>query len=382
MERTSATKFIEHASTIASSYGFHPLREIDPLIFRKEVGRAPVSFSAAALVCAQHVTPRTSEPVLAWWASPLPSHAPSNLPPREAGEFCLQVVGSSESLGEILILKTLASILSEWGSSIERVRVNSFGDRDSRERFTRELSAFLRRRLSHEPTELPEEERARVFAHPFSAYTSETPVLRSLLAEAPRPIHYLSEKSRSHFKEFLEQLEHVGLPYEVDDTLGGDEREPRVIFRIDFSEGDHLVLGSGGGRYDDFVAKLCGRREGANVHASIFFRKKGADRSSFTRTQAPEPKMYFVQLGVRAKLQGLQVVDLLRRANIPVAQSFDTRSLSPQLAAARTLQVPYVIIMGQREALDSTVIVRSMRNSSQEIVAVSILPKYLKGLRV
>jgi hypothetical protein len=37
--------------------------------------------------------------------------------------------------------------------------------------------------------------------------------------------------------------------------------------------------------------------------------------------------------------------------------------------------------MGQREALDGTVIVRSTTNSQQTIVPVLTLPKYLKGLR-
>jgi histidyl-tRNA synthetase len=107
----------------------------------------------------------------------------------------------------------------------------------------------------------------------------------------------------------------------------------------------------------------------------------GAAKSSFTGTGKPHaPKIYFVQLGTRAKLQGLTVVDMLREARIPVSQSFDSTHLSPQLVAAKELGVSHMLIMGQREALDGTIIVRSTTNSSQTIVALSQLPRFLKTL--
>jgi histidyl-tRNA synthetase len=64
-----------------------------------------------------------------------------------------------------------------------------------------------------------------------------------------------------------------------------------------------------------------------------------------------------------------------------VSQSFDASHLSPQLTAAKELGVTYMLIMGQREALDNTVIVRSTQNSSQTIVGVAELPRFLKNLR-
>ena len=54
-----------------------------------------------------------------------------------------------------------------------------------------------------------------------------------------------------------------------------------------------------------------------------------------------------------------------------------------QLAHARELESAYILIMGQREALDGTVIVRNTTTQAQETVPVETLPPYLRqnGIR-
>lgn len=376
--------FIKHASDVAAFYGFRPVRDIEREHMLanniKPLSRAGslYTFSTAALVCATRAAGRPQEPVLGFYATPSPLHAPSHIALREAGEFGLQVVGTPESVGEIVILKTLTTIASEWGTPISKVRVNALGDRDSQQRFSRELAIHLRKHNNR----LTEEERKSLTENPFSVYRMQGETVREILSEGPRPMHFLSEKSRVHFRSVLEHLEHLGLPYELDDLLGGDERGPHIAFALDFIENDATILAAMGGRFDEYLKRETRRKDSVGVGASIFFRKKGAIKSTFTTTHSsPKPKIYFAQLGLRAKLQGLTVVDMLRSAGVPVLQSFDANRLSSQLAAAAELGVSHLLIMGQREALDGTIIVRSTRNSSQNIIQVTEVPKFLRTLR-
>jgi len=378
------SRFIEHAGGVASYFGFRPLRQVNPELFKKHVGRSLPTFSSAANLCAHCVKPRDTEPVLAYYASPCVTQSPHAPSLRNLGEFSLHITGAGHSLGEVIVIKTAAAILHEWGTPLSRVRINTFGDRDSRERFNRELALFVRRRFAGHEEGVSEEERAHLLSSPSSIYNSKSGIVHAALCDAPRPVHFLSERSRTHFKEILEQLEHIDLPYELDDTLGGDEREPRVVFLFD-TEGDSAsgkLYGGVGGRYDDYVSRLSGRRENSTVHASIFFAKEGMTRSAFSDFSATTPKLYFIQLGLRAKLRGLSVIDTLRRAHMPVAQSFDTNHLGTQLAAAQRLSVPFVLIMGEREARDGTVIVRRLCDSSQTIVGIGDLHKRLRALRI
>lgn len=378
----ASARFLDQAADVASYYGFRPLRDVDAKFGRKAMR---VSFPDAVFAAAaSRAASKRVEPLLSYYASPAPSHVPGHLQPRETAEFGLLISGTRESIGEILAIKTSMAVLAEWGHAPSMVRVNSFGDRDSKLRYARELGNFLRRRVGSElESLLPQEERAHLYDRPLSAFHSKNEQLREILREAPRPMHFLSEKSRTHFCAVLEHLENIGMPYELDDSLVGDERDPHIVFRIDLPEEQGVGLMSLGGRYDEFAEKISQRKDSATVHASIFFRrKKAAEIHACPGKAALPPKLFFIRLGAKAKLRGLDVIDVLREARVPVSQTFDTSRLSPQLQAAREQLVPYVLIMGEREARDGTVIVRSMRNSSQDIVELSRLPRYVKTLRV
>jgi histidyl-tRNA synthetase len=277
------------------------------------------------------------------------------------------------------MLKTLFAILNEWGAGVARVRVNTLGDRDSKARFERELSGYVRKH-SADVSECCREEMVK---NPFAIYNCKNDACHEMIQNGPRAMNFLSEKSRSHFKDVLEHIEKLGFPYELDDLLIGDERDPRLVFALDLAEEDATVMAATGGRYDEYLRKLTGKKDGSAVSSSIFFRKNGIARAHFTPTPSAKiPKVYFVQLGLRAKLEGLTVVDMLRSAGVPVSQSFDAKSLAPQLESAKAQGVSHLLIMGQREALDGTIIVRSSTNSSQTVLQLSALPRFLKTIKV
>ncbi len=369
-QRLSPAAFLKLSQDVASFYGFRPLREIERSIPGSK--KVTHTFDSASATLGQAAG---SLPLMAYYASAHPQYAPQGAT-REVGEFGLQVSGAQESVGEVLLLKTVTTILSEWGHDAARLRLNAMGDRDSRMRFARELSAFIRRHAH----ELPPELRERSMVDPFALYQTPTEETKALLEQAPRAMNFLSEKSRAHFREVLEHLEHLGLSYELDDMLVGDEREPKISFAIDTAE-DATVVGTMGGRFDEHVRRISGRKDASAVHASLYFRKGGLSPTSFVlESSGSKPRLYFVQLGLRAKLQSLKVSDILREARIPVLQSFDATKLSPQLQAAQAAGVSHLIIMGQREALDGTVIVRAADNSAQTTLGLAQLPRYLKTL--
>ena len=59
-----------------------------------------------------------------------------------------------------------------------------------------------------------------------------------------------------------------------------------------------------------------------------------------------------------------------RRAKIDVAESLGRDSLRTQLARADKLQVEFSLILGQREMLDSTIVIRHMATGEQKTVKI------------
>jgi histidyl-tRNA synthetase len=94
-----------------------------------------------------------------------------------------------------------------------------------------------------------------------------------------------------------------------------------------------------------------------------------------------KPKVYFIQLGLEAKLKSLAVIEVLRKARVPIMQSLSKDSITTQLSTAERLAIPYVIIFGQKEALEGTVLVREMENRSQESVKIEDLAEYIKNMK-
>lgn len=389
MRTTSrAAKFIGSASEIAHYYGFKPLGEVAPEMTGAKARQLTMADAFAA--CAGKVAADTPEPILAFYASHAAGLPDSVAPVRETGEFSLQIVGCPSSLSEIHILKTLEAIVTEAGGAITCARINSLGDRDSRARFSRELGSFLRRHMSQLESALDVSERNALLENPLRAYHATHPALAELMADAPRPVHYLSEKSRTHFRQVLEHLERVNFPYMIDDQLvapgsrasAESEAEPRVIFRLELQDDAGVLTASLGGRYDDLAAKPGVRSTTPTVHASLRFRTKVPLTGAALRTPTSRPKIYFIQFGDSAKLTGFSVIDTLRRARIPVGSQFDARHLAPQLTAAQSIGVPYVLIMGAREALDQTVIIRTLATSAQTTVSIAELPRHLRALKL
>ena len=379
--RSAPASFLKHAADVATFYGFRPLRDIERRV--PNLDRRAHSFATAGNACVQCHSLHQDEPVLAYWASHSPMHLPAGkagMPDisRETGEFGLNIIGVPDSIAEVVMLKTVATVITEWGATIARVRLNELGDKDSKARFEREASTYLRKNSGA----LHNECREKLPREPMAPYSCADDSCKKTVESGPRAMNFLSEKSRLHFKEVLELSERLALPYEFDDLLMGDEREPRMLFAFDLKDEDATVLCSTGGRFDDHFRTYLPRREVAGVSASIYFRKKGMTAENFKLAPATQlPSVYFIQIGLRAKIEGLSVVDVLRRAHIPVLQSFDSSKFSPQFASARAAGVSHLLIMGQREALDGTILVRTMDDSRQTIVGLGDLPRYLKTLR-
>ena len=66
----------------------------------------------------------------------------------------------------------------------------------------------------------------------------------------------------------------------------------------------------------------------------------------------------------------LRLMEEFRKAGVAVAESLGRQSIKAQLRSAARLGVEYTLIMGQKETLDGTVIIREMHSGMQELVAL------------
>ncbi len=92
-----------------------------------------------------------------------------------------------------------------------------------------------------------------------------------------------------------------------------------------------------------------------------------------------EAKIFLAQLGQLAKRKSLKLFEEFREAKIPIAESFSKDSLKTQLRVANKLGIKYVLIFGQKEALEGFVTLRDMDTGVQKEIKLDKVVKEMKN---
>ena len=98
----------------------------------------------------------------------------------------------------------------------------------------------------------------------------------------------------------------------------------------------------------------------------------------FPASLVPSPSVFLAQLGDLPKKKSLKLLEDLRKSRISIAESLGRDSLRTQLARADKLQVQYTLILGQREVLDETIVIRTMDTGEQVTVKMEKIVDELK----
>ncbi|MSU44656.1 histidine--tRNA ligase [Candidatus Nomurabacteria bacterium] len=401
--------FFEKAQEVAVYYGFKPIET--PILEQEEIFTSGIGLGTdiidkemytlktkggdhlalrpehtASLVRAyiEHGMQTFPQPVMLYQYGPVFRHdKPQRGRYRQFWQFDLDSLGSDKSIMDALVIKASISILEEAGAENLSIDINSIGDKECRNGYIKELISYYRKHIN----QLPSVDRERLKTNPLRILDSKEEKTKEINENAPDSVSFLCPSCKKHFKEVLEYLEEMGIQYNINKNLvRGLAYYTRTVFEIIEQKGSEdntpLTLAAGG-RYDYLARQIGSKRDVPAVGISI-----GVDRiveSKWYKKLSPrilkKPKIYFIQLGSEAKLKSLNIIEILRKAHIPIAQSLSKDSLGSQLAIAEKLNIPYALIFGVKEALDNSVIVRDMSNRSQDTIKLNKLLDYLKELK-
>ncbi|MFA6432269.1 MAG: His/Gly/Thr/Pro-type tRNA ligase C-terminal domain-containing protein [Candidatus Paceibacterota bacterium] len=288
----------------------------------------------------------------------------------------LEIMGTSGPIAEATLIQAGRAMLAEEGYLETAVEINSVGDRDSITRFTRELTGYYRKHIN----DMSPECRQILKRDPFELLSSRDAGCKALNEHAPRSMDFLSEGSRRHLEEVLEYLEKLNIPYSINNGLIGNRSYcTETIFAIVAGAGAKStshILGIGV-RYNGLAKRLELRRDTQGVGLALLIKSNNQNLRD-TVKKIKRPIASFVQLGSESKLASLQVVEQLRLAKIPLYLSLAKDRLGAQVSSVERYHTPYVIVMGKKEAMDKTAIVRKVDTYSQDVVPLEKLADYMK----
>jgi len=361
----------------------------DKLVLRPE-GTAP-----AMRAYVEHGMHTLPQPVMLYYEGPFFRHErPQRGRYRQFRQFGLEILGTDKSIADAMIMRTMVDILEEVGFSNLCIDINSIGDKECRPTYTRALVAYYKKNIES----LCPHCKQRLKENPLRILDCKNAECEKLKEDAPDSLGHLCTGCKKHFKEVLEYLDTMDIPYKINSSLvRGLDYYSRTVFEIietaeesdddgdDYKEkvkAKELTIVAGG-RYDGLAKVIGSKKPIPAVGASI-----GMDRliempevKNLSPRILKKPKVYFIQIGFEAKLKSLSVIEILRKAHVPIAQSLSKDSLGAQLSIAEKMNVPFVVIFGQKEAMDQTVIVRNMKDRSQNTVKIENLADYLKKIK-
>lgn len=341
----------------------------------------PEATASIARAYIQHGMVNLPQPVKFFYFGPMFRHdRPQAGRLRSFHQFGFEALGDGHPVIDAEIIFLAFNLLEELGLKVN-VQINSIGCQRCRESYKTKLVNYYRERRS----ELCEDCKKRLVKNPLRLLDCKEDGCQPLKEEAPQIVDYLCEECKNHFVRVLEYLDEVDIPYNLNPYLvRGLDYYTKTVFEF-FSEEKSGALTTkadalgGGGRYDNLIEFLGGRPTPACGVAL------GVERIilKIKEINVPvpplrSPDIFLAQLGEQARKKVFGLIENFRKEGFYVAHSLSKEGIKKQLEIANKLGAKYTLILGQKEVLDGTIIIRDMEGGAQEIVDFSKIIQEIK----
>ena len=305
--------------------------------------------------------PSVRQPLFLWHTNIAPGRVAQK---KTVVQF--HALGTDRAIADTVIIRALIVLIRDLFHEEPIVRINSMGDKETRARYARELGVFFKKRGEG----LPEECLERAKDDTFSA--AELAIDRECADDLPAPTEHLSDASRKRFEDLLEYLEMTETPYELARNLiSRGNAWNDTCFEL-LVGGKRIAWGS---RYNELTRHFFPSTQMNAIGAVLYL----TSENTFVK---PPPRnrirFSFIHIGDEAKRTSIRLAEDFRKARVPLTQYIGTESLAEQLGLAERDNNPYLLIMGRKEALEGSVI---LRNRNTQVETLLPLENIIERLR-
>lgn len=296
---------------------------------------------------------------------------------RESYQANFEVLGEEDPIIDAQLIQLFFFISRKIGLKKLVTQINSIGCAECRPIYRRALMNFYKNRKKN----LCSNCQRRIKQNPLRLLDCKDKRCDNIVKEAPQNIDYLCDNCRNHFKNVLEYLDELEIPYMLNPYLvRGLDYYTRTVFEVwpEEEDGRQIAL-CGGGRYDKLV-ELLGKKDIPAVGFAM-----GLDRiinlikeRNIKIFSASNPLIFLVQIGDLGKKKSLKLFEELQQSGLKTASSFSKSTIKSQLKIANKLQARFALILGQKEAIDESIIIRDMTSGSQEVIPLNKVIKEIK----
>ncbi|MFA5163596.1 MAG: histidine--tRNA ligase [Patescibacteria group bacterium] len=290
---------------------------------------------------------------------------------RESNQLDLEIIGDNKPMAEVGLIALANNFFKELKINVQ-VQVNSLGGPECRKEYNTRLLNFYKERGRR--SKLCNACKKNLGKNSLTLLDCKEDACAKMKEEAPQIADYLNEASRDHFKKALEHLDELGINYNFNPYLvRGLSYYNDTVFEFwpvseDGVAQSKLAL-AGGGRFDTLIESFGGPATPAAGLAIGLERTVIKAKDNRDLFYVPADDIIFIgQLGEQAKIKSLLLFEDLRKAGFNVRHSFCSDSLKNQMEEATNMKAKLSLILGKKEVMDETIIMRDMDSAVQEVV--------------
>lgn len=294
---------------------------------------------------------------------------------RQHHQFGVEAFGIAEPEQDAECILLQMDFYRRCGLKDLQLRVNSLGDRESKQRF----AEHIRESLSAKKSSLSEDSQRRLEDNPLRILDSKDPRDKELTGEL-HGLPFLSDKSRGHLEKVQSLLKDAGVPFVLDGTLvRGFDYYTDTLWEVTAGGlGSQNAVG-GGGRYDNLVETLGGKpTPGVGFGSGLERLLIALEAQGVSVGGTEKPLFFLVSQNDAAKSANFRLLQELRAEGLAADMDFTGRAMKSQFKLADRQKAAYCLIVGEQELANSTVTLKNLATGEQKSLPRQSLPAALK----
>ena len=293
---------------------------------------------------------------------------------RQFHQFGIEAIGESGPIIDLEVIQLALRCMGSLGLDNMHLILNNIGDPADRIKYI----TALKEHLSAHTSNMGEDDQRRFQTNPLRILDSKELADESFIKLAPKSTDFLGIDAQAHWDELLGYLGFMNIPFSLDHKLvRGLDYYTRTVFEIHPSLAGSQSAVCAGGRYDGLFEQLGGKpTPGIGFAAGIERLILNIQLQSSNSHISGKKPIVICYNSAPAKNNSLKLADELRAENHPVLLAPD-RSLKSQLRFASNSGAKQVLIIGQDELLNNSIIYRNMESGDQISLKLVDLVKHL-----
>ena len=297
---------------------------------------------------------------------------------RQFHQFGIEAFGSNFAEQDAEIMALAWHLLAHFRLTNKiDLQVNSIGTSECRAGYRDALKQFLKPHFD----ELSDISKRRFNTNPLRILDSKNKKEQTILKNGPRISDYYTKDDKEHFYEVKTYLNAMNIPFTINSGLvRGLDYYTKTVFEITSNELGSQDALLGGGRYDSLVETLGGKpTPGIGFAAGIERILLLINEENF-KEHKPVPDIYLICLEKKGIPVSLNIAKILRLKGLNIVSDPLRRSMKAQMRDANKLRARYVLILGESELKDNTILFKNLESGKQESIKQEKIVKYFDNL--